>query len=136
MLRTQPLIHFFSDAPHLGKTVRSALSNSGFFISLQKLFSFSRKSNFTIFDFEISWRHQIPKHETRNTFYWITWEVNSLLMKFSQFMSYFKRNNFIIKFWKNWGLKTSSRPFCVCKELRTTSIGKLNFWINLLVLDM
>ena len=21
--------------------------------------------------------HQMPKHETRNTFYWITWEVNT-----------------------------------------------------------
>ena len=43
-----------------------------FFISLQKLFSFSRKSNFSILDIQISWRHQMPKHETRNTFYWIS----------------------------------------------------------------
>ena len=46
-----------------------------FFNSLLKLFSFSRKSNFRILDFQISWRHLMPKHKTRNTFYWITWEV-------------------------------------------------------------
>ena len=43
--------------------------------SLLKLLSFSRKSNFRILEFQISWRHLMPKHETRNTFYWITWEV-------------------------------------------------------------
>ena len=25
---------------------------------------------------QMSWRHQMPKHEARNTFYWITWEVS------------------------------------------------------------
>ena len=65
-----------------------------FFISLQKLFSFSRKSNFRILYIKISWRHRMPKHETRNTFYWITWEVNSLLMKFGQFMSFYKRKKY------------------------------------------
>ena len=49
-----------------------------FFISLQKLFLFSRKSNFSILDFQISWRHQMPKHKTRNIFHWITWEVNTV----------------------------------------------------------
>ena len=48
-----------------------------FFISLQKLFLFLRKSNFSILDIQISWRHQMPKHKTRNTFYLITWEVNT-----------------------------------------------------------
>ena len=36
-----------------------------FFISLQKLFC-SRENQ--IWDFQISWRHQMPKHKTRNTF--------------------------------------------------------------------
>ena len=26
----------------------------------------------------MSWRHQMPKQEIRNTFYWITWEVNTV----------------------------------------------------------
>ena len=46
--------------------------------SLQKLFSFSRKSNFRILDIQMLWRHQMPKHETRNTFYWITCKVNTV----------------------------------------------------------
>ena len=52
---------------------------------------------------------------------------HSLLMKFGQVMSNSKRNNFIEKFCKSCNLKTSSRPFCVCKDLSTSSIGKLNF---------
>ena len=47
-------------------------------------------------------------------------------MKFGQFMSYYKSKNFIQKFYKDCDLKTSSRPFCVCKELSKTTIGK---WI-------
>ena len=47
-----------------------------FFIWLQKLFSFSRKSNFRILHFQISWDYQMPIYKTRNTFHWITWEVN------------------------------------------------------------
>ena len=100
-----------------------------FFISRQKLFSFSRKSNIRILHFQISWRPQIPKHKT-NTLVNNLGSKHSLLMKFSQFMSYYKGTNFIKKFYKNCGLKTSSRPFCVCKELSTTSIGKWNFWIK------
>ena len=49
-----------------------------FLISLQNLFSFSRKSNFRILYFQMSWRHQMPKHKTRNTFHWITWEKNTV----------------------------------------------------------
>ena len=49
-------------------------------------------------------------------------------------MSYYKWK--IKTFYKNCDLTTSSRPFCVCKELSTTSIGKWKFWSNLLTLDM
>ena len=109
-----------------------------FFISLQKLFSFSRKSNFRILHIQISWRHQMAKGKARNTFYWITWEgsKHSLLMKFGQVMSNYKRKNFINKFYRNCDLKTSSRFFCVCKELSTTSIGKWNFWSKLFIVNM
>ena len=44
---------------------------------------------------------------------------HSLLMKFGQFKSYYKRNIFIEKVFKKDDLKTSSRLFCVCKELTT-----------------
>ena len=36
----------------------------------------------------------------------------------------YKRKTFIKKFYRKCGLKNSSRPFCVCKELSKTSIGK------------
>ena len=35
----------------------------------------------------------MPNHNTRNNLYWITWEVSSLLMKFDQFVPYYKRKN-------------------------------------------
>ena len=38
----------------------------------------SRQSTFNILDIQMSWRHQMPRHETRNTYYWITWEVNTV----------------------------------------------------------
>ena len=98
-----------------------------FFNSLQKVFWFSRKSNLRILHIQVLWRHQMPKYKTRNRFYLITCEVNSLLTKFRQFMSYYKRKKIIKKFRKNCNLETSSRPFCVYKELSTTSIGKWTF---------
>ena len=97
-----------------------------FFILFQKLFSFSRKSMFRNLDIQISWRHEVPKHKTRNTFYWITWEVNSLLIKFGQLMPYSKQKNFD----ETCKMKNNSRLFFVCKELSTNSIGKWNFWSN------
>ena len=109
-------------------------SQKCFFISLQKLFSFSRRSSCRILNIQISWRHQMSKHKTRKLFYWITWKINNLLMKFGQFMSYYKVKKIIQKFYKNCNLKTSSSSFCVCKELSITSIGKWNFWNKLLII--
>ena len=77
------------------------------------------------------------KYKKRNTFYWTTLRSkDGLLMKFGQFMSCSKINNFIKKFYKKCSLKTSSRSFFVCKELATNFIGKWNFWSNLLILDI
>ena len=59
----------------------------------------------------------MPKHKTRSTF-----SLNNLGSKHSLLMK--KRKNFIKKFYQNCGLKTSSRPFSVWKELNTTPIGK------------
>ena len=56
------------------------------------------------------------------------------VMKSGQFMSYFKRKKIVKKIYKNCDQKTSSRPFCVCKELRTASVGKGIFWNKLLIL--
>ena len=52
---------------------------------------------------------------------------DNLLMKFDQFMSYYKRKNFIKKLYtKTAAQKLVPGPFCVCKEF-TTSIGERNF---------
>ena len=39
------------------------------FFSLQKLFQLSRKSKLEISDIQLSCRHQMSKHKTRNTIY-------------------------------------------------------------------
>ena len=59
-----------------------------------------------------------------------------MLMKFGHFMSCYKRKKFLKKLYKNEGLKNSTDPFCICKELSRTSIGKYNFLSKLLILDM
>ena len=43
----------------------------------------------------------MPTNKERNTFYWTICEVSSLLMKFGQFISYYKRQNFVKKINKN-----------------------------------
>ena len=106
-----------------------------FFISLQKLFSLSIELNFRILDTQILWCHQMPKYKTRNTFYWMTWEVN-IICKFVSLFHIRKEKNIIKKFCKNCDLKTSPRPFCVSRELGITSIRKWYFWSKLFTLDM
>ena len=93
-----------------------------FFISLQKLFSFSWKSNFRILDIQVSWHHQMPKHKIRNIFYWITLKVNPVCEWNLASMPYYKRKKIIKTFYKNCNLKTSSRLFCVCKEFKVASV--------------
>ena len=68
----------------------------------------------------------MPKYKIRNSFHSVTWEVNSLLMKFRQCMSCYKIKNFIKKSYKNC-FKASFRSFTACKELVATYIGKWNF---------
>ena len=93
------------------------------FISLQKLFLSSRKSNFRILSIQISWRHQMLKHETRNRLYWTTWEVNTICKWNLASLCYITKEKKIIKkFFKNCDWKTRPRPFCDCKKLGITSI--------------
>ena len=61
----------------------------------------------------------MPKHETRNAFYQITWKVNSLVITFGQFMSYCKKKCFSKKFHKKniaWKLVPIS-SFSFTKDL-------------------
>ena len=45
-------------------------------------------------------------------------------MRFDKFVSYYKRKEFNKNFHNNYHLKTSSKPFYVCKESNTTAIEK------------
>ena len=76
---------------------------------------------FNIFDIRMSWRHQMPKHETRNISLNNLESKRSLVMKFGQFMQYYKII-FIKKFYKKCGLGTSSRPFLIFKEISVKKI--------------
>ena len=51
----------------------------------------------------------------------------TLLMKFGQFMSYYKRKNFIKRFYKDCGLKTSSRPFLCLQRIKHNFYWKMKF---------
>ena len=50
----------------LNESTSQTKKNAFYFTS--RYFSFSKQSNFRILDFQILWRHQIPKHKTRNAF--------------------------------------------------------------------
>ena len=77
-------------------------------ISLQKLFSFSRKLNFRIFDFLF----ELKFHKN----YILLNNLRSFLMKFGHFMWYFKRNNLIKNSTKTAALKLVPGPFAFAKN--------------------
>ena len=66
----------------------------------------------------MSGRHQMPKHETRNTRNTrITWEVkHSLVMKFGQFMYYYKIKFLSKNYMKNVAWKLIPGPFKFSKN--------------------
>ena len=82
-----------------------------FLILHQNICSLSRNPKFRILDIQILWRHQMPRHKTGNTFYWIMWKVSSLLMKYGQFISYYKRRYLIKNYTKTASWKLVLGPF-------------------------
>ena len=114
----------------------SQIRKSVFYFTSKALFVLE-KIKFRTLHFQISWRHQMPMHKTKNTFHWIIWVANTVCWwNLASLCHITKEKKIIKKFCKTCGLKTSSRPFCVYKKLRTTFIGKWNFWSKLLTLDM
>ena len=61
---------------------------------------------------------------------------HGLIMKFGQFMSYYKRKISSKNSIKTVVWKIVPGPFCIYRELSTNSFGKWNFWSKLLILDM
>ena len=84
-----------------------------FFMSFQELFSFSKKSKFRILGIQISWRHQTPKRKTRNALYW---SKQSLLVKFGQFMSYYRRKKLSKDFTQTVTWKLVPDPLVLAKN--------------------
>ena len=79
----------------------------------------------------------MPRHKTGNTFYWITWEVNTICQwNLASLCHITKEKISSENFTKTAAWKLVSGPFCVCKEWSVTSIGKWNVWSKLLILDM
>ena len=69
MSPTSLLVCFVS----LIKSTCETKKNVFFYFTLKVLL---RQSDFNFSDIQMSWHHQMPKNETGNTFYWITWNIN------------------------------------------------------------
>ena len=90
----------------------------------EKCFLFNFKSSFRsrenqILEFPIFRFHDVIKCLSikQEIFYWITWEVNTVCYEtWPVYVIFISRYNFIKKLNKKFGLKTSSRSFCVSKE--------------------
>ena len=90
------ILFYESEREHLSNQEKSFCFSS-------KVPFFLKKIKFQKFRVSNSMTSRMLKHKTRNTFYLISYfgSKHSLLMKFGQFMSCSKRNNFIKKFYKN-----------------------------------
>ena len=61
----------------------------------------------------------------------------SLVMKFGQFMQYYKKKNFIKKFFEKCGLETSSRLFLIFKESSVKKIlWRSAWWFGQILTDL
>ena len=78
----------------------------------ESFFSFLRKSDYDFSDIQMSWRHQMPKHETRNTFYWVTQSGDEI---WPVYVTLHEKKIFK-KFYEKCGQEASSRPFLIFKE--------------------
>ena len=87
--------------------------------------SFRSWDNFNFSDIQMTWRHQMPKHETQNTLH-ILGTKHVLVMKFGQFMWYCKIKVFIKKYMKIWSgnYRPLCRPLCIFKESSVKRILK------------
>ena len=79
----------------------------------------------------------MPKHETRNTLLNNLRSKCSLVMKFGQFMQYYKIIFLIKKFYERCGPETSSRPFLVFKESSAKKIlWRSACWFGQILIDL
>ena len=61
----------------------------------------------------------------------------SLVMRFGQFMKYYKIYVFIKKFYEKYGLETSSRPFLIFTESSVkTILSRSVCWFGQILIDL
>ena len=107
------------------------------FISLRKFFLFLRSSSFNFSDIQMSWRHQMSKHETRNILYGITWEVNTVWWWNSASLCRVTKEQFLTKkYVKNvaWKLVPGSLIFKESSLKKNFRRSVCWFWQVLIVL--
>ena len=107
-----------------------------FFISLQNLFSLSRKPNFEIFRyFSFTTSSNAQAQNKKYIFLKNLGRKRSMLMKFDQFKSHDKRKN-LSKNPQKLGPENLFQTHLSLQKLSTTSsIGNWNFWSKRLMLD-
>ena len=98
------------------------------FIIFQRLFSFLRYSNLRILESNASRPSQMLKYETRKCILLNNLgRKHSLVIKFGQFMWYYKRKTFIKIFNKNVGLQTPSQVHIYIWTRNLTIIDLISF---------
>ena len=107
-----------------------------FFISLQNLFPFSRKSNFRTLDIQISWHHQMPTHKTRNTLCWITWEVNTVCQWNLASLCHITEEKILSKTSTKIAARKLVPDLFFLQRIKHSLYWKMKFLSKLLILDM
>ena len=87
-----------------------------FYFTSKALFVLEINQILTFSDIQMSWRHQMHKHETRNVFSWINWEINTAWWWNLTSLCKITKENFIKNFYEKWDLETSSKLFLLFKE--------------------
>ena len=95
-----------------------------FFYFTSKALSILIKSDFKILFIQISLCHEMPKHKTRNTLYWITWGKNTVI---GEIWPYQKRKKFIEKFHKKLWPENYFQAFSCFQRVKHNLYCKMKF---------
>ena len=88
-----------------------------FLFHFKSSFCYQKNQFLEFSDIQVSWQHQMHKHKTKNTFYWINLKVNSVNKFWTVYVILQKKKSYK-KLHKNCNLKISSIPVCIRKELK------------------
>ena len=97
--------------------------NNIFLFHFKSPFCYQKNQFLEFPDIQVSGQHQMHKHKTKNTFYWINLKVNSVNEFWSVYVILQKKKSYK-KLHKNCNLKTSSIPVGIRKELKGQPLFK------------